>query len=161
MALRFTLTVEGETQLDREFTRFTELVTDLRPLWPGVITEAKQIFAEQFAGEGVGDRGRWKPLATAYAKLKAAKYPGKPILQRTGRLIDSLTGNTADTITRAEPDALTVGTRVFYGRYHQTGTRRMPARRPIDLNEAQRTRLMKVIQRRMLTVGRENGISLT
>lgn len=159
--LRFRITVEGEQQLDRQFTRFTALVDDLRPLWPGVITDFRAIEKEQFSGQGIGDGGRWQPLSAAYAKWKAKAYPGKTILRRTDRLYNSLTGNTADSITDAQPQSLTIGTRVIYGRYHQTGTRRLVQRKAIDLNEQQRTRLMKTIQKRLLTLGRSNGIPLT
>lgn len=158
--LRLTAIVEGEQQLDRTFTRFTELVSDLRVIWPGVIEDFREIEKQQFAGQGIGGGGRWQPLSSGYAKIKAREYPGKTILRRTDRLYNSLTGNTADSITRAEPRSLAIGTRVVYGRYHQRGAGRLVQRRVIDLNEAQRTRLMKTIQRRLLLAGRNNGIPL-
>jgi phage gpG-like protein len=158
--IRLTVTVEGEPQFDRTLTRFTELVDDLRPIWPGVLEDFREIEKQQFAGQGIGDGGRWQPLSAAYAKIKAQEYPGKPILRRTDRLYNSLTGNTADTSINAQPRRLSIGTRVFYGRFHQRGGGRLVQRRPIDLNEAQRTRLVKTIQRRLLLAGRNNGIPL-
>lgn len=159
--LRLQVEIENETQFDRTFTRFTEQLRDLRDLWPGVIPELRDIAREQFAGEGVGPAGNWPALSPKYAAWKAQRFPGKPILQRTGRLIESLTGNTADSIVEARPDYLDFGTRVPYGRYHHKGAGRLKRRKVFDLNEQQKTRLMKVIQRRLLSAGRESGFALS
>jgi phage gpG-like protein len=38
------------------------------------------------------------------------------------------------------------GTRVPYAAFHQTGTRRMPARKPVELSERNRRKVVKIIQ---------------
>lgn len=150
------------SEFDRSFTRFTELVSDFREIWPGVITEFRQIEREQFAGEGVGRTGKWKPLSAGYAKWKAKRYPGMPILQRTQALFKSLTGNTSDSVVNPEKESLEIGTSLRYAVFHQRGVQgRLAQRKPIDFNEQQRTRLMKVIQKRMLSAGRGKGIALS
>lgn len=159
--IRITLQIDGEDQFNRTFTRFTEFLTDLRQIWPGVITEFRQIEKEQFAGEGVGQLGRWKPLSARYAKWKAKKYPGKPILQREGRLVESLTRNSPDSVVNPQREFLEIGTSVEYAAYHHRGVKnRLAQRKVIDFNDTQKNRIMKVIQRRMLSAGRENGFTL-
>lgn len=154
MPLQFQLVIDGEVQFDRTFSRFTENLTDLRHLWPGVIIELRQAEREQFSGEGVGPTGRWKPLSKAYGKWKAKHYPGKQINQRSGRLIDALTGNTSDTLIDPQPDSLTYGVRIPYAIHvHRK-------RKVFDLNEQQKTRLMKTIQRRLLQAGKNAGFAL-
>jgi phage gpG-like protein len=60
------------------------------------------------------------------------------ILVHTGRLYESVVtpNGTSDTIweTSADPAYLIFGTSVPYARYHQTGTRRMPARPFMGMN---------------------------
>lgn len=159
--LTIQIEVEGERQFDRTFTRFTEQLRDLRDLWPACIPELREISKEQFAGEGVGDAGKWAALSARYAAWKAQRYPGKPILQRTGRLVESLTGNKSDSIVEAKPDELIFGTRVPYAVHHQRGAGRLKKRKVFDLNEQQRTRIMKAIQKRLLTSGQSSGFSLS
>jgi len=153
MPVRLTATVENQVEFDRTFTRFVSQLTDWREIWPAVIVELRNIMREQFAAQGTGRRGRWPQLSARYAAQKRKKYPGLPILQRTRRLVSSLTTNTVNTIIIATAKTLTFGSSLPYGRFHQTGTRRMPARVIFDLNEQQKARLMKAVQRQLLTVG--------
>ncbi|MGV0984991.1 MAG: hypothetical protein ACOYB2_10580 [Limnohabitans sp.] len=94
-----------------------------------------------FDAEGIP---AWPALSPAYAALKAILYPGKPILQATGRLHDSLTSLTADTVYDVSPQKVTMGTAVEYSEKHQVGEGRLPQRVHVqmlestfeDLNEA-------------------------
>jgi phage gpG-like protein len=60
------------------------------------------------------------------------------VLVKTGRLYESVVtpNGTSDTIweTSADPAYLIFGTSVSYAKYHQTGTRRMPARPFMGMN---------------------------
>ena len=62
----------------------------------------------------------WAALSVNYRKYKAKRYPGQPILRATGKMQD-----TAKIKPRGE--GFEVKT-TKYGRYHQSGTTRMPAR---------------------------------
>ena len=76
----------------------------------------------------------WAPLQpTTIANKEHAT-----ILLDTGKMFESLTmpGGTADTIWATSRDWLVFGTSVEYATYHQTGTRRMPARPPVGVPEA-------------------------
>jgi len=83
---------------------------------------------KNFEAEGRDESGRthtWKGLAPSTqkrrAKYKGEQYKAHPILEFTGRLKQSI--NTA-----WGKDWAQVYTGVEYGVYHQTGTKKMPAR---------------------------------
>ena len=158
--LNIHMEVLGVEQFNRSFSRFGENLKDLRQLWPAVIVELRAIVKEQFAGRGIGPSGQWQPLSEAYRKWKEKKFPGQPLLVRSGDTIKSLTTNTAHTINRPLPDSLTFGTKLNYPVFHQRGGKRLPRRPIFDLNETQKERLVKAIQRRLVAAGREQGITL-
>jgi phage gpG-like protein len=84
----------------------------------------------QATGQFTG--GAWAPLSPKYKTWKDKAFPGKPILERTGRLRGSLewlgTAPGPGGLFTAAPDHVLVGTTVPYGTYHQEGTAGMPAR---------------------------------
>jgi phage gpG-like protein len=115
-------------------------VRDLRPFWrevfaPLYFAGVQDLFNTGGRVRGIGGRfagGAWARLSPGYALWKQKAYPGQGILQRTGRLQESLrwSGTTVgrEGLFDASPTAVVVGTRVPYGAFHQSGTRRMPAR---------------------------------
>lgn len=144
--MRITATVANRVVFDREMLRFAERCTDPRiSLWPAISAEMVAIWREHFAGEGVGPAGRWPPLSASYARWKMRHFPGKTILRRTDRMYKSLVQKTSDSIQRISMTELELGTAVPYASFHQRGTTRMPARMIVDLNEAQKVRIMKAI----------------
>lgn len=155
--INFAIDIDGINQFDRTFNRLSQ-IDDLRPLWGEVIGEFHQIEVEQFDSEGAATGQRFHPLSRVYAEYKEVAYPGKPILQASGDLRDSLTDSDAiGAIVRPGPHELIVGTSVPYARFHQRGTGRMPARPPIRLAELQRRRIQKAIQRGLVQFIREAG----
>jgi phage gpG-like protein len=85
-----------------------------------------------FDAEGIPT---WPALSPAYEAWKSVHFPGKPILQRTGRLMDSLTSQTEDTIYDVSPTQLVVGTAVEYSSYHQDGGQVLPQRVHVEMLE--------------------------
>ncbi|MEI9428731.1 phage virion morphogenesis protein [Mesorhizobium sp. Cs1299R1N3] len=77
--------------------------------------QTKRRFGEKVSPDGVP----WAPWSASYAGGKSQK--GRGILVRTGRLMGSIANFVAG-------DAVTVGSGVAYGRYHQFGTKKMVAR---------------------------------
>lgn len=148
--------VNGLVEFDRSFTRFVTGLTNQRQIWEDLIPEVQSILADQFKAEGQGRSGKWKPLSLGYAAIKLKQYPGKTILRRTDRLINSLTGRTADTILNIGNSSLEYGTKVFYASFHQTGTRRMSARRIFDFDEPQRVRFQRSIHRSLVSMAQSS-----
>jgi phage gpG-like protein len=75
----------------------------------------------------------WKPLALPTVMAKGFSA----ILVETGRMFESLTtpNGTEDTIWITGKNWLTFGTEVPYAKFHQTGTRRMPARPHVGIDQ--------------------------
>ena len=146
---QFSFEIEGEEQVSRMLSRTTEKIKDLAPFFEAAGTFMRTTMDEQFGSEG-GRTGGWAPLSARYAADKAKRYGSRPILQASGDMIASLTGQGSGNVSRTVGgDTLEFGTSVPYATYHQTGTSRMPQRRILDLTEGDRRGLMKLLQRHM------------
>jgi phage gpG-like protein len=130
--IQITTEVEGEDELSRAFGLMAAVVTDWRPFWPDIAAVFYVSESARFASEGFG---AWPPLSDGYRKWKQKHYPGQKILSLTGALRESLTARGAGAIYVATAQELNIGTSIHYAKYHQTGTSRMPARPPVDLND--------------------------
>lgn len=152
MAKQFSFEVHGEKQLLRTFSRFADAVEDYRPAWPDVQAAMEAVEEAQFSSQGAHGSGGWAPLNPRYAAYKAATYGAKPILERTGDLKASLTGKTGKSVREMRRLEFQYGTRVPYAGFHQSGTSRMPRRKLIDLNEADKRDITRAIQRYLVGV---------
>lgn len=135
---RFRLEIAGEVQMDRGIARFADGVTDYRPIWPIIEDDFYAEEKAQFKSEGAEGGEKWPELSAEYAGWKEARYPGKPILQRTGNLVASLTsGSHPDAVRVRERKTLTLGSKVPYAIYHQSPAprKRLPRRPEIMLTE--------------------------
>jgi phage gpG-like protein len=84
---------------------------------------------EQFDSQGARSGG-WEQLSEAYAPRSARPLREKVIERKTGRLYESLTGDTADSIRVVEKEAAEFGTSLPYALDQQEGDPRgtYPAR---------------------------------
>jgi phage gpG-like protein len=131
--MNLSVTIDGREESRRAFQTVAENIRDFREVWPEIHMYFLRANVEHF--ESLGARGgtQWQPLSESYAKWKAKKYPGKPILVATERLKRSLSlagQKGGDQVYEETALSLTMGTAVPYARYHQRGTARM-ARRPV------------------------------
>jgi len=145
--VRLDLDIFGEEQISRELLRFSAHAGNAQPAFHKIAADMREQIAEQFATEGGRGSGGWKPLAesTLQAKLSAGLDPH--ILQATHRLMHSLTGTGGDHIEKVTDDSLLFGSAVDYGRFHQKGTTRTPARRPVDFTSLDRRGFIRTLQR--------------
>ena len=129
----------GGTRDDAAFARmsvaFERAGAELAQFGKHVFPKLTPIFeaaAEgQFEAEGAGPRaGAWAPLSRRYAEWKEEHFPGKGILERTGRLREALTASSSPFAERSySATDFNFGTRnVQYASYHQVGTEHMVAR---------------------------------
>lgn len=155
--LRFSAEIDGVPVLDRAFNRIDEHISDFRNFWPGVITAFYEIEVEQFESEGSkGASGKWTPLSPAYKVFKEREFPGKTILRREDDLFESLTGPDAlGSVLRPEKDELIIGSAVPYALVHQR-----KGRPPISLSEANKRRITKGIQERLVEFVRRTGFQV-
>ena len=138
--------VAGQDQVLRTFSRWTEGLSDFSPALEDIADDFLKLQATQFSSEGRTGSGGWKPLSADYASWKAVNYPGAKTLERDGWLRDSLTVKDASfQIREITATQATMGTDVPYAIYHHFGTKRMPARPPIELSESDKTRWGKLV----------------
>lgn len=114
-------------RVHRRLRDMAERAQDASPAWQGLITWFAEQNFEQWLSRGARYHSDWPPLAasTREGKLRAG-YPLDPLI-RTGRLAVSLSVRPMD-VEHVTPHEMVAGTRVPYGRFHQRGTSRMPAR---------------------------------
>lgn len=152
--------IAGEVQVDRGIARFADAIADYRPVWSVIEDEFYAEEKAQFASEGAEGGEKWAPLSPEYAGWKAVRYPGKPILQRTGSLMKSLTSPLDPNAVRVEGrKQLTLGSKLPYGIYHQSiEPRRVLPRRPeIMLTKQFATASMRHIQAYLVQVATDAG----
>lgn len=159
--IRLIGSVEGIPKLDRAFNRVDRFINDFRNMWPGIVDIFYAAEERLFSTEGSsGASGKWAPLSQAYAKFKAEKFPGMPILQREQDLMESLTNpDAADAVFRAEKFELTLGTRDEKAHAHHRGIG-VPARPVISLSERDKRAMQKSIQAQLVQFTRECGFEV-
>jgi len=125
---------------------------------PGVLAEIKlklerdfhNANKELFRSEGAsGAHGKWKQLSPKYRAWKTKKYPGKKIMELTGRLKTALTTSKGDSGYSASRS----GNKMFftwlidvdYWKFHQKGMRPLPMRKTFDPNSKVLKRLLSAI----------------
>jgi len=96
---------------------------NIKPPLEAVQAEEQEAFKSEGTTQGQG----WAPLKASTLERRG---PGK-ILQQSGRLRDSLTRQTRDTIIQGKGRRLVIASNVPYAKYHQRGTGRMTARPPM------------------------------
>lgn len=136
--------IDGDEALNRVLDGWTRKIEDWQPAWRQIVLDHRETSMLQFVGDGrVDGLSRYAPLSPRYARWKARRYPGRPILTASGRLQRETTGaKTTLTKTRLEIRIPTP-----YAIFHQRGTSKMPARPVLRLaqNRAQQDRWLDII----------------
>lgn len=120
MYVSLDIEVDGIAEVLRKLEAMELRATNFRPVFWWAREELARANARNFASNGL-PVGGWAP------RDASIDYAWAPLV-RTGRLSESLT-------TLAGPpndigrNSATFGTNVEYARFHQSGTRHMPARR--------------------------------
>jgi phage gpG-like protein len=144
MALRFSFEAYGDRLVSREILDMGDRALDARPAFRLIVDDFRTFEAERFDSEG---DGTWKPLQPQTIAEKARKGLDPRILHATGRLRLSLTKKGAPgSYSRVYPNFMLFGSTVPYAHFLQTGTRRMPARKPLGFTEAQKVTVLKRLQ---------------
>lgn len=146
--MRVEISLAGDKQVSRELLRFGERALMARPAFEAIGELLLTVEQHQFASEGRFASGGWAPLAES----TLAQKTGPSILDETGELRASLTERgDPHQIFDVGDEYLLFGTDLDYAGYHQTGTSRMPRRRPLELREEQRAEAVKILQRFITT----------
>lgn len=151
--MQIKIEIEGKAKFDRTFLRTDAVFSNLLPIWDDVRDAFWVIEKAQFASEGTAGRyGKWKPLTKRYAAQKIKQYGVKPILERTGKLVKSMTGSTSDTVYEKSSTEMAVGTSLYYAGYAHK------IRPIIAFSGVQKTYLQKEIQKSLVKELRRGGV---
>lgn len=152
--MRITIESFGTTEFSRELLRVAERSDNMRPAFEALADDFYAVEREQFDSEGARGGQRWPPLSPRYAARKRVLFGPKPILEASGRLRRSLTSKgTPGNVHKVTADEIVIGSRVDYGKYHQSTAPRSQLRRrpPVVLTEADKVRWVKKLQRYLMT----------
>lgn len=132
---------------------------DLRPVWPHVADELDRIVQQIFDSEGAATlSGAWQELSDKYA---ARKSPDNGILRRTDAMMNSLTHKYAhNAIFLNRKHGFTRGSRDRKVKFHQDGTKNMPARRIYDFREYHLRRMRNVLREKLRALTVSVGIQV-
>lgn len=146
--------VAGDVQLSRALSLLIDKAHDLRGAWVDIQADFIQGQKAQFSSQGRAGSGGWAALSPRYAAWKSRRYPGRKILERTGKLKKSLTDKNAEGhVFVSSRTAMSIGTAVRsrsgfpYPVAHQKGGRHLPKRPPIELTARQKKTWPKIIQK--------------
>lgn len=121
--------IENDKEFERAIQTAIKQVGDLSVAFTLIAKDWRKSNMAQFS---LQSSGLYPPLSALYAARKRKRFGNVPILVATGRLRDSVTlrGN-SDTIQIISKTGLILGTRTFYGIYHQSDAprRKIPLRK--------------------------------
>ncbi len=139
------VSVKGLDKINRRFSRLERNLNETEPMFVA-ITEALAKSNERSYGRGVH-------LADATVETKARKgLPDEPLVA-TGKLKASLTRtDAADAIREIGPTEMRFGTKVFYARWQNWGTKTMPRHKVLKFTPTVR-KLVKTLMREHILGG--------
>lgn len=119
----FRLSVDSQAA-ERELRIISAGLADLRLFWPMVVPVVTGWWRRQFDTQGTFGGSPWAPLSPSYSLWKAARRPGKPILQFDGDM-----KRAASRPHRSQsPSSLTLSIDDPKLQYHQDGAGSLPKR---------------------------------
>lgn len=132
--------IEGDVQLSRNLQLLASRVKDWTPAFAETADVLKQVFSgDAFDTEGRAIGESWAPLSKAYAYRKQKMFPGKGILEATGKMRNGF-------LTLYRGDMAAVWNDVEYFKYHQSNKARakLPRRAMMKLAQEQRRVVVRI-----------------
>lgn len=145
--IEFTYTINSKP-VEKALGNFQASLADQSPALRRVADDFREMIARQFSSEGRAEGTPWAPLAPSTLRRRRPGSTGAPILQSSGALLRSLTAPGAPGhVEQLEDQSLAIGSSLPYALFHQTGTRRIPARPMIVLSGARSERWVEMVRR--------------
>lgn len=144
------ISISGLGETRERLLKLGRSVSDLRP----VMGDIGQYLAKFFSSEVFASRGGvigepWAPLSARYAAYKARRYAGRQPLVRTGTMQRSFKYTHGAQFARVTNGA-------SYFDYHQLGTRRMPQRMMMKVDDTREREITRMIEQYVKTEGGAN-----
>lgn len=151
--MKLAVDVLGDEELSDDLDDLGDRAGNMRPAFLAVLRFVMvPRLRSRFTGAG------WTPLADATVERKRRAGQDTRILRATGALEDALTGYGRATGRLQTVGKSTVrigaGKKLFYARFHQFGTKKMPKRELFGWEPADRTKALKLIDRYLFGGGR-------
>ena len=136
--VKLSLRSKGAGRAALDLTRVGDRGGDVRPAKDAVRPLFQADEKQRFDRQGP----RWPPLAERTRELKAQAGLDPRVLRSSGKLYDSLITAEGET---PRPTQIVFGTEVWYSKFHQAGTKRMPRRKVIQLSKRTRDEMVEVL----------------
>lgn len=140
--MQVTIQIVGDKQVEAALTKLGSDLLMLKEAMTQIGAEA----ARYYGDEGMRSQGQvfdqdWQRLSDKYSVWKAKHYPGRGILERTGKLAGSF-------YFEADDNSVRVGNSVDYFKYHQSTEQRtkIPRRAPMGINDTLKQMIKTVIE---------------
>lgn len=140
--MRVEFNMFGETQFAREIERVGDFAGNAKPVLAKIGADWMRWDEMQFASEGARASGGWAPLAESTIKAKGHAK----ILFLSGELEAAMSNPGNLTISDNFLHLLLPDDIQDYAKYHQSGTSKMPQRRPLEFTEQDKVGMMKDLQ---------------
>lgn len=147
MPVEINIEVFGEKIISRRLLRLGERAVDATPAFEAIAGLFYRSEQQQFQSEGSWASGGWVPDMQATVDEKVRRGYSTMTLEETGDMMRSLTiPGSPHSQQRIGPDFVELVSTVPYGIFHQFGTRKMPMRKPVELNEPTKVAMVKLLQ---------------
>jgi phage gpG-like protein len=155
MPVNISFELSGGRQVETELNITIEKLRSFKPLFKKIGSDFRKTQNSLFAAEGAFEGNPvWAALSPQYAEQKEKKFPGRKILQATGKLRKSLTTLVGEgAINIITDDSIDIGTSIEYAGYHQSGTGKMPARPMFNITKLQEDRWINLIVQHIMKSG--------
>lgn len=135
--MSYTVTVDF-SDVRRLLSGLRQNLRDARARWLAMAPVYYQHLSQNFRQEGVPDK--WAPLKPSTLRRRRQgrnrSNPQARILRDTGLLYRAVSSpGGPHSILSISEKSMTIGTSLRYARFHQSGTRHMPARPPYTITE--------------------------
>jgi len=155
MPVNISFELSGGRQVETELNITIERLRSFKPLFKKIASDFRKTQNSLFAAEGAFEgNAAWAALSPGYKEQKAKKFPGRKILQATGKLRTSLVTKAGEgAINNITDDSIEIGTSIEYAGYHQTGTGKMPARPIFNITKNQEDKWINLVVQHIMKSG--------
>ena len=141
MAKFFSVKVKGEKEIKNTLDLTSKYVKSPKVSLKEAIMFMKDTTeGDVFNTEGSSIGHKWARLTPSYATWKSKRYPGKKILETTGKMRKNF--KTKVSSTRA-----VLSNPTSYFKYHQLGTRKMKQRLVLTIDSKREREIMKIFEK--------------
>lgn len=129
--MQVSVVISGNKQLKSKLKRIAASFSNLSPAFNSIGEQMAHYYQTQgFLSQGGVFGGDWKALNRSYAVRKSKRYPGRPPLVASGKMISGFRYDASNT-------GVIVGNRMPYFKYHQSTLprKKIPRRATMGVND--------------------------